>query len=424
MAAAKKGVARGKFLPQGAAEALRRLGVRLGGVALLVLALLAALALLTADPRDPSLNTAVDGPVNNALGAFGASLADLLSQLFGLAALAIVLVAAIWGLLVALRAGPPSLWSGRLAALPVGVVAAAIALASLPQPNSNLLPAGSGGAFGRVLHGALIGILPPDLAWVVGLVAALLGFGLLIFSLGLSPADWAGLGKMGKRSVQVAVATGGHATQALRRPALEPQAPRREPQSVAPRWSAQDDDDDEEDELAPPFAIQSPPEDDDDDVPGILPQPGALVEPKRPPPPAGKRERAARQGMLDLGVPAGPGYELPPLGLLALPPENAGPKINQDSLAQNAKMLENVLEDFGVNGKVVKVRPGPVVTLYELEPAPGTKTSRVIGLADDIARSMSALSVRIATIPGRSVIGIELPNSWLPSSSRRPRPSN
>ncbi|MBX9634142.1 MAG: DNA translocase FtsK [Magnetospirillum sp.] len=105
------------------------------------------------------------------------------------------------------------------------------------------------------------------------------------------------------------------------------------------------------------------------------------------------------------------GYELPPLSLLTPAPETGGPKINQDSLAQNAKMLVSVLEDFGVNGSVVKVRPGPVVTLYELEPAPGTKTSRVIGLADDIARSMSALSVRIATVPGRSVIGIELPNS-------------
>lgn len=80
-------------------------------------------------------------------------------------------------------------------------------------------------------------------------------------------------------------------------------------------------------------------------------------------------------------------------------------------MAQNAELLESVLQDFGVKGKIVKVCPGPVVTLYELEPAPGTKTSRVIGLSDDIARSMSALSVRIAVVPGRSVIGVELPNA-------------
>jgi len=84
---------------------------------------------------------------------------------------------------------------------------------------------------------------------------------------------------------------------------------------------------------------------------------------------------------------------------------------DRDSLAQNAQLLETVLEDFGVKGEISKVRPGPVVTLYELEPAPGTKTSRVVGLANDIARSMSAVSVRIAVVPGRSVIGIELPNA-------------
>ena len=84
--------------------------------------------------------------------------------------------------------------------------------------------------------------------------------------------------------------------------------------------------------------------------------------------------------------------------------------INEEGLQQNARFLEGVLDDFGVRGEIVKVRPGPVVTLYELEPAPGTKTSRVIGLSDDIARSMSAISVRSAVIRGRNVIGIELPN--------------
>ncbi|HTH97860.1 MAG TPA: DNA translocase FtsK 4TM domain-containing protein, partial [Stellaceae bacterium] len=104
-------------------------------------------------------------------------------------------------------------------------------------------------------------------------------------------------------------------------------------------------------------------------------------------------------------------FELPPHDLLARPTANAAvQKINEESLEKNARLLETVLEDFGVKGEIVKVRPGPVVTLYELEPAPGTKTSRVVSLADDVARSMSAVSVRIAVVPGRSVIGIELPN--------------
>jgi S-DNA-T family DNA segregation ATPase FtsK/SpoIIIE len=104
--------------------------------------------------------------------------------------------------------------------------------------------------------------------------------------------------------------------------------------------------------------------------------------------------------------------ELPALNLLQATPEAVKSRaVDQDALAQNAKLLESVLQDFGVNGEVAKVWPGPVVTLYELEPAPGTRTSRVISLADDIARSMSAVSARVAVIPGRNVVGIELPNA-------------
>ncbi|MGO4909590.1 DNA translocase FtsK 4TM domain-containing protein [Pseudorhodobacter sp. W20_MBD10_FR17] len=107
-----------------------------------------------------------------------------------------------------------------------------------------------------------------------------------------------------------------------------------------------------------------------------------------------------------------PTYELPPLGLLASPDTVKRHTLPEEALEENARMLESVLDDYGVKGEIVAVRPGPVVTQYELEPAPGLKASRVIGLADDIARSMSALSARVSTVPGRSVIGIELPNAW------------
>jgi S-DNA-T family DNA segregation ATPase FtsK/SpoIIIE len=106
-----------------------------------------------------------------------------------------------------------------------------------------------------------------------------------------------------------------------------------------------------------------------------------------------------------------PAYELPPLGLLQNPSEVERYSLSDDALEENARMLEAVLDDYGVRGEIVSVRPGPVVTQYELEPAPGLKASRVIGLADDIARSMSALSARVSTVPGRSIIGIELPNA-------------
>ena len=104
-------------------------------------------------------------------------------------------------------------------------------------------------------------------------------------------------------------------------------------------------------------------------------------------------------------------YELPPLNLLSAPSKVQGMQLSDEALEENARMLESVLDDYGVKGEITAVRPGPVVTMYELEPAPGLKASRVIGLADDIARSMSALSARVSTVPGRSVIGIELPNA-------------
>ncbi|ANK83814.1 MULTISPECIES: DNA translocase FtsK [unclassified Rhizobium] len=140
--------------------------------------------------------------------------------------------------------------------------------------------------------------------------------------------------------------------------------------------------------------------------PAIVPQPAAVP---RPTPPVAavlpSPRLAARPERVDAS-----GYEFPPRALLQEPPERLGEIMSQETLEQNAGLLESVLEDFGIKGEIIHVRPGPVVTLYEFEPAPGVKSSRVIGLADDIARSMSALSARVAVVPGRNVIGIELPN--------------
>ncbi|MQT12203.1 DNA translocase FtsK [Segnochrobactrum spirostomi] len=133
----------------------------------------------------------------------------------------------------------------------------------------------------------------------------------------------------------------------------------------------------------------------------------ARVAAPAPPPKPGRRlGREQQPSLLDPHT-----FEMPPLRLLAEPKAAAkSPAIDKAALENNARALEGVLEDFGVRGQIVNVRPGPVVTLYELEPAPGIKSSRVIGLADDIARSMSAISARVAVIPGKNAIGIELPN--------------
>jgi S-DNA-T family DNA segregation ATPase FtsK/SpoIIIE len=395
------------FLPRGTAEFLRRRLIQSGGLLLLAVGFGGAAALVTSDPHDPSFNTAVDGQVVNALGRPGAYLADFLFQAVGWGAVLPVLTALVWGLLVLIRIRPPRGWSWRLALLAPAMVIWSLAVAMLPVPQAQALPAGPGGALGQLLGAGLALLLPPELAWIAGPGAAVLGAAAGLYVLGLSGDEWADLGR---RSLDAAVATG-HAAASFRRSGTLDDAPPPASRRAEPVLRSMPDatEDDE---------FDSDGKDDDGFDPALIeaaenrPPQGSLVQPKRPPAAPGKRERAARQGNLDLGAtPPALGYELPPLALLAHTPDQSGIRISQDALAQNARMLESVLEDFGVNGKVVKVRPGPVVTLYELEPAPGTKTSRVIGLADDIARSMCALSVRIATVPGRSVIGIEMPNS-------------
>jgi len=120
-------------------------------------------------------------------------------------------------------------------------------------------------------------------------------------------------------------------------------------------------------------------------------------------------ERGVREAQSSFIAPDG--FQLPTVHLLAEPKNVVRDNtLSEEVLEQNARLLEGVLEDFGVKGEIIHVRPGPVVTLYELEPAPGIKSSRVIGLADDIARSMSAIAARVAVVPGRNAIGIELPN--------------
>jgi len=145
--------------------------------------------------------------------------------------------------------------------------------------------------------------------------------------------------------------------------------------------------------------------------PMVAPDRRAIVQtPLRKPVPQSSRAMAEAQPRLRFDEPKVQ-YELPPLSLLSNPVTIQRTALSDEALEENARMLESVLDDYGVKGEIVSVRPGPVVTMYELEPAPGLKASRVIGLADDIARSMSALSARVSTVPGRTVIGIELPNA-------------
>jgi DNA segregation ATPase FtsK/SpoIIIE, S-DNA-T family len=367
------------------------------GFLLFLAALLLALALLTYTPFDASLDTATSAPARNFVGEGGAVLADLLRQSLGLSAFLLPGVLLGWALRLLLGRGLSS-FPKKLALLPLGLVLGAFALSILSPPS---LPFDAGGTVGWEI-GRLLRLLAPKalLLPLAMTAAAALGL-LLLFLLGLDWRDWTSLGKgagrgalgfarLSRRGGSSAALWGCRAWRRWReRPlaaadesaaAADPVFVRRGGRAVA---------------AAPSAATEARGE-------------PRLVAPKRKPLAPGRRGEEERQGWLAFGPEDGP--VLPALDLLNKPPAPRLERVNEEGLEKNARLLEGVLEDYGVRGQIVQVRPGPVVTLYELEPAPGIKASRVIGLADDIARSMSAISVRVALVPGRNVIGIELPN--------------
>ena len=354
--------------------ACRRLAEALGAVfAILAVALLVALA--TYDSQDPSLNTASASAPANLLGAPGAMAADVLVQTMGLAAWLLGPLALAWAWRLTSHVGLGRVWL-RIIATPVALIAAALALAA----------ADWGGVLGSLLFADVVHIVDPWTNLSVLAVTAPAGItamAALAVAMGLSITEWRSLGR-----------TAWHGTQRVGhiiRP-LVPSPDRRIAAKAASRRATDRPPGKHEPRIAPPGARQGAP----------------IVESPKAKPRTGKRAAASRQAALEFDGE----YILPSLDLLdTAPEESINAVLDGVALEHNARILETVLDDFGVRGNIVRVRPGPVVTLYELEPAPGTKTSRVIGLADDIARSMSAVSVRIAVIPGRNVIGIELPNT-------------
>jgi len=416
-APARKIQARAGFLPRGTIEFLRRALVQAGGLLVLAAGAALAVALASANPHDPSFNTAANGPVFNLLGRPGALVADFLFQAVGWGAAPLLVLALVWGGGLVLRARPPGEWPLRLALLPPAMVAVAVALAALPLPETASLPAGAGGALGHLIADGLIGLAPEIGLWLVAPPALLVAAAACYVVVGLKRADWVALAggpvrlARGGRAAAAAVAGFARRLGTRRSGRGEPVLATTEPRvrTVRPSPTVSTVSRPAPADVPPPFPYDAGEEEEEEEAAPYVPPPqGVPVQSK---PVAAVRVGPAVPPPAPLPRPqTDSGFELPPLDLLERAPDQGGLRLGQEALTQNARQLETVLEDFGVNGKVVKVRPGPVVTLYELEPAPGTKTSRVIGLADDIARSMSALSVRIATIPGRSVIGIELPN--------------
>jgi S-DNA-T family DNA segregation ATPase FtsK/SpoIIIE len=392
-----------------ALAALKRRVFETLGFGLLLAALLVAAALVSYDPEDPSLDTAIDGGVHNFLGRDGAISADLLRQGLGLAAFLIPIVLFGWSLRLLLDRPLQSLWV-KLGLLPLALATAALALSVLDH-GSLCGAASCGGAVGwglqRLLAAAGLGYAALPISMIA---AAGLGL-LLLLILGLSWRDWRDLGGGAGRGAGRFAVFSGRGTMAaagfggrLLRGRWRARFPRGgdaapEPGLHAVVTSLSERREPRLDRTAPPRAPSQ-----ERERGGLI----RLVAPQIKPAGPGRRGEGERQPRLDLVPDEQP--VLPSLDLLERPPPARAAAIDEEALEKNARMLETVLEDYGVRGQIVQVRPGPVVTLYELEPAPGIKASRIIGLADDIARSMSALSVRVAVVPGRTVIGIELPN--------------
>jgi len=379
------------FLPDAIRETLDRRLREVAGIALLAGAVLLALALATWSVQDPSLSHATNASVRNVLGLTGAIVADLLMQLFGLATIALVLPIAIWGWRLAShrRLGRERV---RMALWALGVPLWAGCAATLPRSQTWPLPGGLGGVVGDWVLGlpALVagGTLtdgPRLFTMFATGIAAVVCFA-LVAGIGLHSSAPASDDEQDELHTSISLGWITHAFLSLKARVhrlIAPGAPSRAPVDAkgAPV----------EHRIEPRFESSA-----------------ATQESQIGAEPIGGTERKART--VRTPKRSSGGYVLPPIELLAAPKATGRAVLSADALAANATALEGVLGDFGVRGEIINSRPGPVVTLYELEPAPGIKSSRVIGLADDIARSMSALSARVAVVAGRNAIGIELPN--------------
>lgn len=352
------------------ARAMQLVGAAVLGVATIFL----ALALISYTQTDPSFSTAAGDQVANWMGMPGAYAADGALFLFGLVSVLLI---------PALYATVRKLWrdaeneetpSGRRWWSTLGLLLLAMALLgtalTLATDGLGNLPASLGGFLGLLGAGgirAIAGRVPEAAqfwtiagAWLASVICGL-ALASKVFAF-----DWARL---------------------MTFPDVLRRAPRlSEPNPFKPK----------RDRRAPrPASI-----DEVEETPAR--KPPEIADTRHPPRPA--KLAKAQKDLFD-------SFELPSLDLLANAPKDTAPKLDKLALERNARLLENVLDDFNVKGEITAVRTGPVVTMYELEPAPGIKASRVIGLAEDIARNMSAISARVSPIPGKTVMGIELPNA-------------
>ncbi len=387
----------GALLPEGGRTYITNRLSETAGIATIAVAVAYGAALASFASSDPSLNSAASGPVQNLLGSFGAIVSDVALQSFGLGAWLPAIALFAWGFLLVRKVGLSHLWL-RIVLSICALIALSVSATIIKPYQTWPLVSGLGGVSGEILLDRTVLFLQNAGASktffnhiTIAATVALPGIAAFVFSLGLPTSDWQ---KVTRALMWINTKLGAYILKGAHHistrsqkedydglvdggpqiTGVSPRARKTERTAIKPRARKKD-----------------------------------LIAPKTPKAKVGRKAEAQRQKSLDLGM--GSEYKSPPLDLLDAPdPSRSDNAPTPEALEQNAAMLSGVLEDFGIRGEIVKVRPGPVITLYELEPAPGTKSSRVIGLSDDIARSMSAISVRVATVPGRNVIGIELPN--------------
>ncbi|MFM5950663.1 MAG: DNA translocase FtsK, partial [Novosphingobium sp.] len=360
-------------------RALRRSAEIGGAIALLGSTLFLALALMTYHQTDPSASTAAAGPAQNWMGGAGAWVAERALFLFGWTAVLLlpmlyVMARKLWRLVEEEDSDLPHAdhaWWRPVGLLLFAMTLIATTIALWISADTDM-PAGWGGITGLMGAGAVdyaASFAPQGYRWLFAPIA-----GLLTLTAGAIIAgrvfaiDWGSL-----FTLPIFL---------KRRPALPDRVADAIPAIRAKRERAA---------AAAPVMLGEPRK---------APE---ITDPSRPAKPAQISARSRQGDLFD-------SFELPSIDLLNDPAPNSAPKIDKLALERNARLLETVLDDFNVKGTIDAVRTGPVVTMYELEPAPGIKASRVIGLADDIARNMSAISARVSSIPGRTVMGIELPN--------------
>ena len=394
--------------------AIRRRLNECGGIALITLAVIMAVALATWSVQDPSLSHATDAPVRNLLGTPGAIGSDLLMQLLGLASTVLVLPVAVWGWRIATHRSFDREWL-RLAFWFIGTLLASAFVSCLPKTAKWPLPTGLGGVIGDALLAVPAALIGPIAGTTSLVVASILGAFALFAVVVAAGFGWrdpdAAMDDRPRRKARdeddderASISLGwlvhgflslkGHVLRLFGAGKVKP----KKRKAAAPKTVARD-------RIDPKFenAAEEPEAEEEDEGEEDEDEEDSEVSIERPA--ARKAAKPKAPARANKG-----GYQLPALGLLAIAKANERFAPSQESIQETATSLESVLQDFGVRGEIINARPGPVVTLYELEPAPGIKSSRVIGLADDIARSMSALSARVAVVSGRNAIGIELPN--------------